>query len=92
LIKSLGGTLLLLLLPSPSSATTPRLGRFFCRYGMHASRGDTHWDKSIADLTHNDAPVCSPVYGRPHGRKFGFPVWSDLIYDMMSNEVGVYKG
>ena len=77
---------LLVLLPPPRPAASPitaTLGRLrptlFRGKRMHTTTSDADGDESVANLAHNDAPVCAALDRGANCCQFGFPIGSDVI-------------
>lgn len=65
--------------PTGSSAAASILLNLFGRESVHTTTGNTHRNESVADLSHNDAPVGPSCNGSSDGRELGLPVGANVI-------------
>lgn len=40
---------------------------------------DAYWNEAVADLTHDDSPICAAGDGSLYGGKLFLPIWPYLV-------------
>jgi len=59
-----------------------QIAHLYCGYTLGelcSAACDAYWDETIADLTHDDSPICAPGDGSLDGGKLFLPIWPYLV-------------